>query len=509
MRRLDIARGIRRGTALFGVGLALLVVLPGVASAHPLGNLSVNTFSRVVIAPDVISLDVVVDAAEIPTLQAFPTVNRRQGAIPQQERVAYEQERCAAIGNTITLAIDGARVAVDVGRTTLTFPPGSAGLRTSRLTCAFSSTGHVDTVDATVDYSIAANADRVGWREVIAVPSGVAFSDSDVPQDSVSNALTSYPKDLLTSPPDQREAHLLVEAGSVAAAGPLQDAPTSVLPRGVDRLTTAFTDLVARQDLSLGFGLLAVIAAMVLGALHAFAPGHGKTVMAAYLVGREGSFRQAAIVGLSVTATHTLGVLALGLALTGAGLASPELVYPWLGTLSGLLLAGIGVGLLVRHRKSTSGTSLAAAAESSGHDHDSDQSHHPDPTVRHRHGMFSHTHLPPARNIRGLIAIGFAGGLIPSPSALLVLLGGIALGRAWLGVLLVLAYGIGMAGALMAAGLLMVSARDAIGRLFERRGARPGGQRTALLLSRGLPAATAVVVVVVGLGIAVRSATQF
>jgi ABC-type nickel/cobalt efflux system permease component RcnA len=484
---------VQRATVLVAAAVLAMLTLAGPAQAHPLGNLSVNTFSRLVVDRDSIRVEVVVDAAEIPTLQAFPSVNRLRGAVPESDRAAYERQRCSAIVDSVELLVDGTPTALDVVDTQLEFPPGSAGLRTSRLMCTLASAATLATVGSTVDYAIGANADRVGWREIIAVPSGVSLPDSDVESISISDGLTRYPQNLLDSPPDQRRASFSVAAGDGAAPAPLREGPGSVLPRGLDRFTTMFTDLVSRQNLGLGFGLLAVLAAVVLGALHAFAPGHGKTVMAAYLVGREGSFRQAAIVGLSVTATHTLGVLALGIALTGAGLASPERVYPWLGLASGLLLAAIGVGLLLRRRGGHS-----SADHHLGEDHDS----------RHSHGLFSHTHLPPAGDIRGLVAIGFAGGLVPSPSALLVLLGGIALGRTWFGVLLVLAYGVGMATALITAGLLMVSARDAINRLLISRASSGGPRRLTVMLGQGLPAITASVVVVVGLGIALRSATQ-
>src|SRR5207244_708695 len=122
--------------------------------------------------------------------------------------------------------------------------------------------------------------------------------------------------------------------------------PTSILPRGVDRATRAFTSLVSRQHLTVAFGILAVALALVLGAIHALAPGHGKTVMAAYLVGQRGSLRQAALIGLTVTATHTAGVMALGIVLTTSAVIAPERLYPWLGLASGLLLAAIGVSVL-------------------------------------------------------------------------------------------------------------------------------------------------------------------
>src|SRR5207302_4288939 len=203
--------------------------------------------------------------------------------------------------------------------------------------------------------------------------------------------------------------------------------------------------LVSRHHLSVGFALVALAFAVALGAIHALAPGHGKTVMAAYLVGQRGSMRQAGLIGLTVTATHTAGVLALGLALSASSLIAPESLYPWLGLASGVLLAFIGIGLLRR----------AVRARRHRHDH-----HHGD----HHHPVVED--VPPVRT-RALVAMGFAGGLVPSPSALVVLLGAMALGRAWFGVVLVIAYGLGMAGTLTAAGALLLRAR---GVLDRRRG---------------------------------------
>ena len=123
---------------------------------------------------------------------------------------------------------------------------------------------------------------------------------------------------------------------------------TTPLPRGIDRLTRSFTDLVAARRLTVAFGLAAIGLALLLGSIHALAPGHGKTVMAAYIVGERGTWRHAALIGLSVTATHTAGVVALGVILTTTTVAAPERLYPWFGLMSGLLLAGIGVTLVRR-----------------------------------------------------------------------------------------------------------------------------------------------------------------
>jgi ABC-type nickel/cobalt efflux system permease component RcnA len=244
-----------------------------------------------------------------------------------------------------------------------------------------------------------------------------------------------------------------------------------------------FTALVGERSLSPGFAVVALLLAVGLGAAHALAPGHGKTVMAAYLVGLRGTLRQAAVIGATVTITHTAGVLLLGLVLTTSRAVASERLYPWLGLASGLLLAGVGTGLLVRAR-----------AGHHPHPHD-----HPHPHGHH------HDHGPAGRPLgrRGLVALGLAGGLVPSPSAVVVLLGGIALGQAWFGVALVVAYGLGMAATLTGVGLLLAHLRTRM----DGRLQLPAGSLAARA-GRLLPAATASVIVVVGLALAVNGAAQ-
>jgi nickel/cobalt exporter len=237
--------------------------------------------------------------------------------------------------------------------------------------------------------------------------------------------------------------------------------------------------------------------ALLLGALHALAPGHGKTVMAAYLLGQRGGLRQALLVGLTVTATHTAGVLALGVVLSASTSLAPERLYPWLGLASGVLLTSIGVSLLRAALRRRLQRHAAEPPHQHGHDHE------------HMHGpQRDHSAERQPLGWRGLVSMGFAGGLVPSPSALVVLLGAIALHRAWFGVLLVVAYGAGMAATLTGAGLLLVLARAALDRRAAAghpAGTGPRRWRLATL-TQALPPLTAAVIVVVGVFLAVRGA---
>jgi nickel/cobalt exporter len=310
--------------------------------------------------------------------------------------------------------------------------------------------------------------------------------------------------------------------------------PMSAFVGGVE---ARFDDLIGQRHLTLGVGLLAVGLALMLGASHALLPGHGKTLMAAYIAGRQGTSRDAVVVGATVTATHTGGVLALGLALTLSTSLAGERVLGWLGLASGVLVAGMGAGLLISNlRHHGAGTALAHGHRHGyrfDHDHDHDHGHGHHGHDHHDHGhvrpvaagavgllerqqlteafgrrQFTGVELESATPIgnvsrRGLIGMGIAGGLVPSPSALVILLSAIALGRTWFGVLLVVGYGLGMAGTLTAAGLLLVVVRDRLGARIRKSDGRM--RRAARAWSRCMPYHTAALVFVVGAGLALRS----
>lgn len=519
------ARALRGALATIATTVLLLAAGAPAASAHPLGNFTVNYHSGVQVAPTAVNVLVVVDSAEIPTLETFPGAAT---GVDEAMADSYRIGHCAELASAAELRLDGTRAPLTVTSSEVTFPAGEAGLPTTRLTCRLATSAQLDTVDSALSYHLSAQADRLGWREIIAVGDGVTLDSSTVASTSPSGVLSAYPEDLLSSPLDIQDASMDVRSGSGVVSGSAPEgSPSDPYSRGVDRLTAAYTNLIASHDLTLPFGILAFGLALVLGAMHAFAPGHGKALMAATLVGREGSLRQAVTIGLSVTVTHSVGVLVLGLALTLTSLVTPERVYPWLGLVSGVLLIGIGLTLLANasHRQ-PSLVGAAATTEASfyrgqfhSHQHAHDGHEHgghahgahehgdsASALAPHSHGFFTHTHEPKQLGTRSLLAVGFTGGLVPSPSALLVLLGGIALGRAWFGVVLVVAYGLGMAAALVGVGLALVKCRDWLERQSARLTLRGHGKGLRFL-TRWLPAATAALVILLGLGVAARAAS--
>ncbi|SDJ63832.1 nickel/cobalt transporter [Nonomuraea jiangxiensis] len=457
-------------------------------AAHPLGRFTVNHYNGLrVSASEVLNL-AVVDLAELPTLQAEPAVTP-----------GYAAERCAALAAAQRLVIGGRTVPWRVEDTGFAYAPGEGGLRTSRLTCRL--VAGVRAAGA-VEFTDGFEQDRIGWREITVVGDGVRLTGSSAPTASVSRELRAYPEDLLADPLDMRTATFTVAgpglalpardgsagsdtpggglSGDLGIGGPVGDALAA--------LDRTFTGLIGSDSLTVPLGLLAVGLAVVLGAGHALIPGHGKTIMAAYLAGRRGRPRDALVVGATVTATHTLGVLVVGLLLSAFTALAGESVLGWLGVASGALIAAIGLRLFLNARKPS------PHGHGHGHGHHFGHGHSPD----HDHGP-AHDHERGNKRT-GLVGLGVAGGLVPSPSALVVLLGAIALGRTWFGVALVTAYGLGMATTLTVTGLILVKLVDRL----ERRAS--AGRRLTAGLSGLAPLGTAAMVVLLGAGLALRSA---
>ena len=446
---------------------------------HPLGNFTVNQYDGLVAAPHQLRIDHVQDLAEIPAAQVL-----EGGA----DLTGWATRTCATASRIFQIKESGRQVRATVRAAVARTRPGQAGLPTLRLECAMTAPLANLPGGVAVSFRDPGAADHVGWHEITAAGDGMTVSRSDVPAASRSARLTAYPKDMLSSPLDQRSASFTVTPGGPAlVAGPAaSNGAARVLPRGVDRLTQSFTDLVARRHLTPVFSLLALLIAVMLGAIHALAPGHGKTFMAAQAIsrGRRG-LRDILTLGLTVTVTHTLGVLVLGLLVAGGSSIVTPGLFPWLGAASGALVALTGCTLLRRALR-------PRPADSHGHSHGHGHSH--------SHGD-GHGHPRVDMPRRGTVLImGFAGGLMPSPSAIVVLLGAVALGHAWFGVLLVLAYGLGLALTLTGIGVFITgSGRWLAARMPWLR------DQAHRIPARLVPAGSAALVVLLGVGLAVRS----
>ena len=269
---------------------------------------------------------------------------------------------------------------------------------------------------------------RIGWREIVVSASrGADVTASDVASKSVSDRLLVYPKDLLKSPLDVRSASAEVRGGTEAGAPPALGRATHA-PVRASSGTGSFASLIARDHLSVGFVLVALALALFWGSAHALTPGHGKTIVAAYLVGSRGRARDALALGGIVTVTHTIGVFTLGLVtLALSEFVVPEDLYPWMNLVSALLVVGVGIVVL----RDRSRSALASRVHGPSHDHAAphdhdhvhEHHHHHDDMTEEEHAR---AHLPPeGTGFRGLLAVGVSGGIIPCPTALVVLLAAI------------------------------------------------------------------------------------
>jgi ABC-type nickel/cobalt efflux system permease component RcnA len=423
---------MRRPLFLLPAVLAALF-LPATAGAHPLGNFTINHFARVEVAGHRLYVRYVLDLAEIPAYQA-----RQQGVDP----AVYARR----IAGGVHVTLDGRPVALIPVRHALAFPGGVAGLHTMRLEVilrgpAVRHAGRVTVHDENY-------AGRLGWKEIVFGATTRSTSDE----------LRAYPKSLLSSPLDVTSAAATLAPSDAAVpqltSGAALEAPDRVADSG-------FTRLIGERHLSALVILASLAAALFWGAAHALSPGHGKTIVAAYLVGKRGSAKDAAALGAIVTVTHTIGVFALGLVTLGLSQwIVPDRLYPWINLTAGLMVVGIGIGVLrsrARH-----------------HHHDHHHEHH------HEH--------------RSLLAVGVSGGLLPCPSALVVLLAAISLHRVGYGLLLIVAFSLGLALSITGLGLVAVTAR----RVFARR-----SFEGAVL--RALPVVSAMVIIVAGVAMTVRA----
>jgi ABC-type nickel/cobalt efflux system permease component RcnA len=420
------------------------LVLPVAASAHPLGNFTVNRFSRLEVSGPRVYVRYVLDLAEIPTFQA--------GKI---DAPTYARQ----IARGALLTVNGRRARLVPVETALAHPAGAGGLKTTRLEVVLR--GPRLGGPSRIGYRDTNYADRIGWKEIVV--------GRDAP--SSSHELRAYPNDLLRSPLDVTTVSARLVPGSDPETAPILHRGRAV--SAPDRVAdSGFASLVGRERLGFWVILASLGAALFWGAAHALSPGHGKAIITAYLVGQRGTPRHAVLLGLIVTATHTIGVFGLGLVtLLLSRFIVPDELYPWLNLVAGLLVVGIGASVLRarwQHRR----------AHAHGHHH-------------HHHHDHDHDH---DLSRRSLVAVGVSGGLLPCPSALVVLLAAISLHRVAYGMLLVVAFSAGLALTITGIGLVAVLARGAFRRLsFEGR------------LVSLLPAVSALVILAAGLAMTVHA----
>ena len=555
----SVEHRLLRAALRFALSLAvsLLTLVPTFARADTvaslLGNFTVNQYSGLELRVDRIDVRHVVVFGQLPALRELHLADADgDGVTTQAERDAYAERLAQTIAAELRVTVDGVAVPLRAKRWTTSLPPELSGF-SLRVEVDFA--GDLPLASGNSSRALTFTNDnyagRFGWREIVVQSSrSIAVFDTDAYSTSFTAGLTeTVPAMPATGPLAERAIHLTFADGPIPqGAQPLGPRPGTAEPLArqdadasagsssswLARETRRIVDLVSAREVPLHVSVLALLAAALLGALHAFSPGHGKTVVGAYLVGSRSTPADAAFLGLTVTITHTLGVFALGFAtLAASSFIVPERLLPVLSFASGLIVLAIGAALLTRrwrgalqtaarprYRKLVSGTGAAAAASpwraaaghhaqglafAHGHAHahahghlhgdheDGGHVHHRHHgALVHSHGGPVHSHLPPGTSgervtWRSLIALGVSGGLVPCPSAMVLLLAAIALNKTAYGLALVLAFSVGLAFTLTAVGLAFLYARNRIGAI------RSGGQ-----WQRWVPVASAAVITVVG-----------
>jgi len=540
------------------IGLLFLIsvlVIPVTVTAHPLGNFSISHYSGLHIERDAVELRYIVDMAEIPTFQEI----QETGLVPRPDDpsvAVFLTRKSDTFREGLTLEVNRQRLALTAASKEIIFPPGAGGLPTMKIGILYRA--KLGENSASGLYSLGYRDDnfagRAGWKEVIAVADpGMRIVNSSVPEVDRSSQLSDYPTDLLNSPPQVLEAHVTVAGPGAArrvtrvSATPLgvsekadvppvaqaetqpvsrqllpqelagnggdrslQDAakknespaPPQLNQSGVNATAqlqanrqatprNSFTELMATKQLGLGIILVALVVAAGLGAFHALEPGHGKTLVAAYLVGARGTTKHAFLLGLIVTAAHTAGVYLLGgITLYASQYIVPDRLYPWLAVVSGVMITVLGLVLFLRRYRRQDGLTL----EHHHHHHHHYPNHSRDPDHHHHHDHYHHDHNRQV-SLRELLTLGISGGIVPCPAALVVLLSAVSMQRIGFGLLLIVAFSVGLAAVLISIGILMVYARQFMARFHSN------GQ----LVNRWLPLTSSAFILLFGVMLTVQA----
>ncbi len=508
-------------------GLVSVVVLlacsPQTVDAHPMGNFSINHYSKLKIGQKSVNILYLIDLAEIPTYQEI----RQSGLVPKRGDPgipAYLSQQEKILKQGLSLASDQHAIPLETISRDVTFSDGAGGLPTMKLAFMFQGKLPVTAGTHKLTYSDNNFPGRTGWKEIVVAGDGAEIIGSSAPKTDRSGELSTYSTDLLDSPPQQLSA--LVEFRNAVPPVPLQTrvtphqpaATVSAIPApeaqpalpnrtiaaaavtspvrpkatGGNTPRSRFTDLIATQgNVSIWFLVSAAFLAAGLGAMHALEPGHGKTLVAAYLVGSRGTAKHAVLLGIVVTAAHTAGVFALGLAtLYASRYIVPERLYPWLGAISGISVAALGAFMFLKHLTGESG----------------DHSHAPgEPHSHWFTSLFQRSARPPSElagasaasstvSFRELCTLGITGGIIPCPAALVVLLSAFSLHRIGFGLFLITAFSVGLASVLVTVGLAMVYTKRFASTYFA-------GKENSWV--RYLPLLSSALMVVLGIGIAI------
>jgi len=429
--------------------------------AHPLGNFTINHLTKLRIAGDRASVHYVLDMAEIPTYAAMRDVTP-DGKMSAAQLAAWARAESAVLVPELHLTAGGKPLALVADTVHASTRPGAGGLPTIYLTLdAHATLPPARGGRRTLAYEDTTFPARLGWHDVIVGA-----------QTEPTHELTAYPNALLGSPRQTTSVSIDVarSGATIVAAVPETTTVTSVSagPAASQLRSNQLSDMLARGTGDWGFVLLTFVVAIALGALHALEPGHGKTLLAISLVGSRATVKQAAILAGALTVAHTIGVLALGLAIELLkGAFVPESIYPWITLVSGIAIAIVGARAV--HRQILERQPLAHVhvhAHPHTHPHEHEHVHgahaHPHPHPHpHGHDDLDHARahaIPGNAPLRfgGTVWAAMSGGIAPCPAALVVLLAALALDQVAYGLFLIVAFSFGLAATLTGLGIAVV-----------------------------------------------------
>lgn len=468
--------------------------------AHPLGNFSTNHFARIEVSSNQIKIRYIVDMAEITTFQELQKNNVKDANFPTEAELnLYLEKIVPEYINNLTLTLDDKKISLQAIEKAISTPLGAGNLKTLRVECyLIGQIPRSTELNHNIYFQDNNHPDRLGWHELMVTSeSGISIFNSTAFGSSVTDEIKAYPENALVAPLNERLAKFSFTFANVPRDGKIlltrQGQPTV-------SQKDPLTQLIATKNITPVLALWGLFVAALLGGLHALSPGHGKTIVAAYLVGNKGTIRHALFLGLTVTLTHTIGVFALGLiTLFASQYILPERLFPILSFISGLVVVLMGAGLLFTRLSSFLGIKAFV------HQHNGNTTHnHWNFFSDHSHSEKDTSHLPLGTEGNpvtwsNLLALGISGGLLPCPSALVVLLAAIALHRVLYGLLLVLSFSIGLALVLTIIGLAFVYA----GRFFKDSGTSKYSRITQLL-----PVISAIVITTVGIVICYQALVQ-
>ena len=486
----------------------LIFTFVGMAAAHPLGNFTVNHYSRIEVEKSQIKLREILDMAEIPTFQASQNIDvNKDGTLSKEELDAYAAQITPEYIANLQLFVDDTPIAFRAVKTDIGLEEGAANLPILKI--KWDLIGELPDLDANavhqVKFENKNGAERIGWNEiVIERVGGINIFNSTAFGSGITDELKAYPGENINAPLAERRAEFSFTSAALAAnVKPLQNRDGHIsAPVEKDK----FAELISVPEVTPSIILFGLLLAFGLGAMHALSPGHGKTVVGAYLVGSRGTPKHALFLGATVTITHTLGVFVLGLiTIFASKYILPEKLMPFLSFVSGLMVFFIGISLFKERLfgamgwKSTShhgiGNMLDNEHQLLTEDEINEEENlaHTHQQARdgltHSHGGSTHTHLPPANvTWKSLLTLGISGGLLPCPSALVLMLSAINLNRIGYGLILTLVFSVGLATTLTVIGLAFLYGGRAFG------GSRLGESR----IIKALPVLSALIITCLG-----------